>query len=83
PFKDNKRAVIIGEKTKGSTGQPFMYNFDESIRIFVGAKRAYFPDGSAFEGIGIQPDVLVKPTVADMKNKKDVVLEEALRFFET
>ncbi len=83
PFKDNKRAVIIGEKTKGSTGQPFMYNFDESIRIFVGAKRAYFPDGSAFEGIGIQPDVLVKPTVADIKNKKDVVLEEALRFCDT
>lgn len=55
PFKDNKRAVIIGEKTFGSTGQPYFTTID-SILLSVGSKRVQLPDGTEFEGIGIEPD---------------------------
>lgn len=78
PFKDTGRAIIIGERTNGSTGQPFIYHFDEEIRINIGTIRAYFPDGSPFEGIGITPDIIVKPTISDIKSRRDVVLEKAL-----
>ena len=36
PFKDNARALIIGEASEGSTGQPYIYNFGNGIRIGIG-----------------------------------------------
>jgi carboxyl-terminal processing protease len=45
--------------------------------LLVGAKRAIFPDGMPFEGVGIKPDVEVTPTIDDLANGKDVVLETA------
>ena len=78
PFKDNNRAIIIGEKTRGSTGEPYQYRFDNGITIYVGAKRAYFPDGSKFEGVGITPDFEISPTIESLKEGKDLVLERAI-----
>jgi carboxyl-terminal processing protease len=79
PFKDNNRATIIGETTRGSTGQPYMYQFDERRMVIIGAKRTYFPDGSPFEGVGIKPDIEIKPTIEDIKKGKDPVMEYVLK----
>jgi len=38
-----------------------------------------FPDGTDFVGRGVQPDKLVRPTVADFRSGRDTVLEAALR----
>ncbi len=78
PFKDNKKAIIIGERTMGSTGQPYVFQFNGGISIGVGTKRAYFPDGSPFEGRGIEPDIKVEPSIEDIKSGRDVVLEKAV-----
>ncbi|CAM4287857.1 hypothetical protein BAMA_04030 [Bacillus manliponensis] len=76
-FKDNKRATIIGETTKGSTGQPFTYKHDSGIAFYIGTKKAYMPDGTPFEGIGISPDIYVELTREDLYNKHDRILEHA------
>lgn len=79
PFKDNHRAVIVGQATSGSTGQPYVTDLGDGMLLLVGAKRAYFPDGMPFEGVGIKPDIEVAPTVQDLANGRDVVLEAARR----
>jgi carboxyl-terminal processing protease len=78
PFKENGRALLLGETTFGSTGQPWFYDFGNGIRFFIGTKRAYFSDGSPFEGIGITPDVQVSPTIEDLMHGRDAVLSRAL-----
>lgn len=78
PFKDNERAIIIGEATGGSTGQPYMHNFGNGIRIGVGTKRAYMPDGSKFEGVGVLPDFELKLTREDLYKDRDRVLQKAV-----
>lgn len=78
PFKDNKRAVLVGERTAGSSGQPFMYNFDADMNLAIGTKRLYMPDGSAFEKTGIVPDVESVPTIQDIKAGRDTILEKAV-----
>ena len=78
PFKDNGRTLIIGEPTMGSTGQPFFYNLNADIQVAVGTKRAYFPDGSTFENVGIRPDIEVVPTIEDIRKGRDAVLQKAL-----
>ena len=75
----SKRAEIIGERTRGSTGQPLQFSFLEGkISGRVCTKRDTYPDGREFVGVGIIPDVEVYPTIADITAGRDVVLEKGL-----
>jgi len=78
PFKDTHRAVVIGETTQGSSGNPYRADLGDGMRVSVGAVRYRFPDGRPFEGIGIEPDVPVVLTVADVRSGRDAVLDRAL-----
>lgn len=79
PFKDNHRALIVGEATAGSTGQPFVLDLGNGMIAMIGAKREMFPDGSQFEGVGIKPDLAVTPTVEDFRQGRDPVLDAAVQ----
>lgn len=83
PFKDNGRAVLIGEPTAGSSGQPYYEDLGDGMRLAVGTKREFFPDGSRFEGVGIAPDLLVLPTAIEIKSGRDPELERALEALQT
>jgi carboxyl-terminal processing protease len=82
PFKQSGRALIIGQRTRGSTGQPYLYEFENGMSFRVSSKRVYFPDGLPFEGVGIVPDIVLTPSVDDVKAGKDVVLDRALELAE-
>ena len=77
PFKVTHRALIVGGTTGGSTGNAKMIDLGQGMMVMVGVKRASFPDGSPFEGVGIQPDVEVDPSAEDLRAGKDTVLEAA------
>jgi carboxyl-terminal processing protease len=79
PFKDNGRAMLIGELTEGSSGLPFFYDFHNGMSVKIAIKRYYMPDGSEFEGVGIKPDIEVSPTIEDLKHGRDVALQKALK----
>jgi carboxyl-terminal processing protease len=79
PFKVNHRAQLVGETTGGSSGQPLQLDVGQGMMVIIGAKRESFPDGSQFEGVGIQPDIEVRPSVNDLRSGKDTALEVALR----
>jgi carboxyl-terminal processing protease len=80
PFKDNQRALIFGQKSRGSTGQPFIFQFNNDIKVYIGSKRAYFPDGNPFEGKGINPDFYIKIKISDLKSDTDKVLNECISY---
>lgn len=78
PLKTSGRAQIVGQATRGSTGQPYIYEFGNGMGFRVSAKRVFLPDGSPFEGVGLKPDILIEPTSAELRAGKDSVLEKAL-----
>ena len=78
PFKDNQRAVIIGERSAGSTGQPYSHNFDNGMGFSLSTKREYFPNGSEFEGVGVTPDIEVQTSATDLMSGHDPVLSRVL-----
>jgi hypothetical protein len=41
-------------------------------------KHDTYPDGKEFVGVGVQPNKLVVPTIADLRANRDTVLEAAL-----
>jgi carboxyl-terminal processing protease len=79
PLRTSARATVIGERTSGSTGQTYMHDFGGGMSFRVGAKRVYFPDGSQFEGIGIEPHIEIIPTADDLRSGRDPVLDEAMK----
>src|SRR5262249_36318840 len=76
-FKDNRRATLVGERTAGSSGQPFGRDLGDGMGIGLSTKRMYAPDGSAFEGVGVAPDVEVHTSVEDLRSGRDPVLARA------
>lgn len=77
PFKDTSRAVVVGETTQGSSGNPYRVDLGFGMRLAIGAVRYRFPDGAAFEGVGIAPHLVVERRIADLVASRDAVLERA------
>jgi carboxyl-terminal processing protease len=77
-FRSVERGLIIGEPTGGSTGQPLRLRLPGGLIASVCSKRDRFPDGTEFVGVGIQPDLLVSPSVADIRAGRDTVLKAAI-----
>lgn len=74
-----KRGALVGEPTGGSTGQPLSFALPGGIMARVCTKRDTYPDGTEWNGQGIQPTLLVRPTVAALAAGQDAVLAAALR----
>ncbi|HEY1043536.1 MAG TPA: S41 family peptidase [Telluria sp.] len=79
-FDNMKRGAIIGEPTGGSTGQPLFFKLPGGGTGRVCTKQDTYPDGRPFVGVGIQPSIMVRPTVADLRKNKDSVLDAALAY---
>jgi C-terminal processing protease CtpA/Prc len=79
-WKNSGRGKMIGEPSGGSTGQPLFFQLPGGGSARVCTKRDTFPDGTEWVGKGIEPDILVRPTAADVRAGKDTVLERAVAF---
>lgn len=78
-FDYMKRGKLIGMPTGGSTGQPVPFNLPGGGEARVCGKHDTYPDGKEFVGVGINPDIMVKPTIKDLLNGVDAAKEKALQ----
>ena len=69
--------LLVGEPTQGSSGNPQPYDLGNGVTVFLPSWQAMLPDGTCFEGKGIQPDILVKTTQSEITTS-DPVIEAAL-----
>ena len=77
-FTQSHRGKIIGEPTGGSTGEALGFKLPGGGFARVCTKHDSFADGREFVGVGVQPDIPVHPTRADIIAGRDSVLETAL-----
>ena len=80
PLREGARAapaVIVGETTAGTTGQPFHETLGDGLSYRVAAKRCIHPSGAPFEGVGFAPDVAAPPTREGLSAGRDEALEAA------
>ncbi len=78
PFRDNGRAMIVGDTTGGSSGQPAFVALPTGMRYQVRTVRQYRPDGGPCVGVGIAPHVVVRPTRDDLRAGRDAAYARAL-----
>jgi len=83
-FADNQKHMIkMGEKSFGSTGQPYLFDLPGGGYARVCTKKDTYPDGREFVGYGIKPDIEIVPTLNDYLKNKDNTLEEAIKYLKT
>lgn len=78
-FDYMKRGTIVGRPSAGTTGQPMSFSLPGGIQARVCIRKCTYPDGKQFVGVGVQPNVLVEKTVADVRGGRDSVLDMGLR----
>jgi carboxyl-terminal processing protease len=78
PLVSSGRAILVGGRTAGSTGNPIYVDLPGGGKFRVVSKRDLFPDGTEFVGYGIAPDVEVEPTQLDLVEGRDPVLEAGI-----
>lgn len=70
---------LVGTTTAGSTGQPLILTLGDVAFAGITAKHDLLPDGTEFIGRGIVPDIEVEETISAFRQRRDLVIERALR----
>jgi carboxyl-terminal processing protease len=78
PLDYVNRALLIGSKTAGTTGNPLTVTLPGGGVFRVCSKRDSYPDGKEFVGFGINPDIAVEPTQLDIYEGRDPTLAKAI-----
>jgi carboxyl-terminal processing protease len=79
-FRNTGRGPIIGEPSAGSPGQPLVVQLPKHWGVQFTVTRHAFPDAEEFVGEGLQPEIPVLRTVADVLTGRDAALERAREY---
>ncbi len=77
-MKDNGKAVLVGETTFGKGLVQEVIPLGKDISAHITIQRYLTPNGTDIHKRGIAPDVEVKLSEDDIKNKNDVQLKKAI-----
>jgi carboxyl-terminal processing protease len=75
-LRDNKRAVLLGQKTYGKGSVQLIFQLADKSSLHVTTAEFFPPGKAALNGVGIEPDI---PMIPD-QNGRDVELGEAIRY---
>ncbi len=77
-LQDRGRAQLIGLPTFGKGSVTRLNPLSDGSGLYVTFARWFTPDGDVIEGFGIEPDILVSFSEADLAAQRDVQLEAAI-----
>jgi hypothetical protein len=76
-FKAAPNCIFIGSPTRGSDGNVTNIALPGGMIAAFTGLGVYYPDGAPTQRVGIQPDILVRPTIAGLRQGRDEVFEAA------
>lgn len=82
-YELKSRAITMGQRTYGSTGQPLVFDLPGIKNARICTKRDTYPDGRDFVGVGIIPDIEIRRNPADVISGHDTVLDAAISKIKT
>jgi len=79
-FKGQRNVTLMGTPSGGGSGRYESFRLLHSnIEVRLSSMVSFQPSGALYEGQGIQPDVLIEPTITDCLGKTDSTLETAVQ----
>ncbi|MEY2880502.1 MAG: hypothetical protein RLZZ15_2882 [Verrucomicrobiota bacterium] len=77
-LQDHGRAKVVGRKTAGAVLASWFYVLPDGGELQLSREDYVAPKGRRLEGDGVEPDVKVTRTLADLRAGRDADLEAAL-----
>jgi C-terminal processing protease CtpA/Prc len=77
-FQAAAGATFVGSPTHGANGDVTVMRLPGGLRMSFTGQEVRHVDGRQLQRVGIQPDVVVRPTIAGVRAGKDEVLDRAL-----
>lgn len=74
------RVLLVGRPTNGAGGGPTGVTLSDGTRVVISRALGLRANGVVFEGLGIPPHILLSPTLDDLRQGRDVVLDAAKRW---
>lgn len=72
-------AIVIGSTTEGADGDVSSLSLPGGLQTGISGIGVFYPDKRPTQRVGIVPNVVVTPTIADIRAGRDPVLEKAVR----
>ena len=77
-LQDHKRATVIGRRTAGAVLASWFHRLPDGGELQLSREDYVAPGGRRIEGNGVEPDVIVTRTLADIRIGRDPDLAAAL-----
>ena len=78
-FRSRPGTIVVGSQTAGADGNVSRFALPGMQSTMISGIGVFYPDGRPTQGIGIVPDVEVRPTIAGVRAGRDELLEAAVR----
>ena len=70
--------ITIGNHSAGADGDRREIILPGGYVVSMSSLGFYYPDGKETQRVGIIPDILIKPTIGGVRQKRDEILEKAI-----
>lgn len=72
------RAVVVGSPSIGADGDIVQMHLPGGVLVSFSGFGVYTPEGEMTQRVGVQPDVFCHPTVEDLRQGRDTLMETAI-----
>ncbi|MGH7470652.1 MAG: S41 family peptidase, partial [Longimicrobiales bacterium] len=77
-FRSAPNVLVVGSTTAGADGNVSPIPLPGGLRSLISGIGVFYPDKRPTQRIGIVPDLVVRPTIAGIREGRDEVLEAAV-----
>jgi len=81
-YKVHPKSTIIGSTTAGADGNVSLLTLPGNIVTGFTALGVYYPNCAETQGIGIVPDIEIKPTIRGIREERDELIEKAIEIID-
>ena len=79
-FESVNNTIFIGSPTAGANGDVTRFQIPGGMILTFSGQGVWHADGTQLQRVGLQPKVLVTPTIAGIRAGKDEVLDKAVEW---
>jgi len=77
------QARFVGSPTTGTNGEETYIRLPGGLEARFTGQEVFHADGRQLQQVGVQPDVVIRPTLRGVRAGKDEVLDRAVRYVQT
>jgi len=74
-FRAAPKAIVVGSTTAGADGNVSHIVLPGGLKTMISGIGVFYPDRRPTQQIGIVPDLVIRPTIAGIRQGRDEVLE--------